>query len=116
MSITSLTTFPPEGLVDRLERSGLHARVLGDVGGPGVGSDRRLEVRSVNRLVRVELLGPLAELLEPPCWQAVRVCGRQRAVWCGPPRPCDAGLLHGFVLDLIALPPSGLAMRWHRLS
>ena len=112
MSVVQVSTFPPEGLVGRLAESGLTARLLVDPNG----LDRRLEIRAPDRLVRVELLGPLAELLDPPCWHAVRVAARTRAVWCGPPRTCEDEGLHRFVLDLLARSPAELAERWQRLG
>src|SRR4051812_20383566 len=114
MSVVYLPAFPPERLVGRLRESGLSARVTAN--GSGNGLDPRLDIRAPDRSVTVELLGPLAGLLDPPCWHAVRRSGRDRAVWCGPPRTCDDERLYRFVHELMVLPPSELAGRWQRLG
>jgi hypothetical protein len=114
MTVLTLSSFPPAGLVERLHERGLHTQLR--VGEAGVGPDPRLHIRSPRAAVRVELLGPLAGLRDGPVWQAVRVADGHRAVWCGPPRTCTDGVLCRFVSDLIELSTDELLGWWQRLG
>ena len=77
--------------------------------------DHRLLVRRPEGPATVELLAPLEERDGDP-WQAVRVSGGQRTVWCGPLR---AGVVSGldlvpFVLDMLSAGDTVLAQRYRR--
>jgi hypothetical protein len=78
-------------------------------------SDVRLLVRRRGAPVRVEVLGPGPDLPAGHCWQAVRVRGGSRVVWCGPERRCGSELLD-FVADLLDADDEVLARRYQSLS
>lgn len=114
MSVVYVSAFPPAGLVGGLEDRGLCVELSADE--CGCGRDHRLHVRAPAGSVEAELLGPIAGLLDLPCWHAVRVSNGDRAVWCGPPRMCDGASLGRFVADLVELPTNELIRRWQRLG
>lgn len=114
MTVIGVQSFPPDRLVDELEARGLAARL--SVEGCESGPDCRLRVRAPDRAVRVDLLCPLPGLLDQLRWKAVRVSGHDRAVWAGPPRPCDNEQLSRFLHELTSFPPAQLAGRWQRIG
>jgi hypothetical protein len=59
--------------------------------------------------VTVELLGSLAADRPADRWQAVRVRGEDRQVWCGPPHDAPATEVVGFVEALLVLGADHLA-------
>jgi hypothetical protein len=78
-------------------------------------SDVRLLVRCRGTSASVEVLGPVSELPLGRRWQAVRVRGGARQVWCGPERGGSAQLLD-FVADLLERDDDELARRYRPLG
>ena len=114
LSVVTVPAFPPSGLVSCLEERGFSLSLL--VEDVAFGRDYRLLVTAPDSALRVELLGPLAGVLEPPVWHAVRAADGERAVWCGPPRTCGLEVLRRYVSELLSLPFDELSLRWQRLG